>query len=587
MRKTSAVRATQFSSHLTVHQLLLLVALLATTCSLAVAQRTVVQDAGGGRKLELHYNAEGKVAEIRTIGPDGQLLQQQTLEYPAGAYVPNSTATSYWPNNKVHKVTRNTYDNNANFTGEFVQVFDESGKQTAGHRLVHDPQNNSYHCADWNVAKQDYLPVQCPAGEESSGPPETVKKFTQDDVMQQLAKARAAAQRAEKPVAQTPAAAPLTIIPQKSSSSPPPGWTVKEMGLIFPAKIRPGDRVSGSVVDDPSDYESQPGITVTRIALPFAPSGPASTLAGWTVEMSGEPPRPASGPVVLTIPPGQLELAVLFHPTDSSSGVQVSKAISLPNSPKPKRPTSYLAPALCLKGQLCVVRGPFSGDASKTFAAFLESPARILAETLDSVYLAIPNGMEPGSRPLVIAEGSKAIAFPMVVAEFSMRPEARDVKQGEQSLLYQSLDGPQELPDPLWLPGNYPATNIDEAQKLVSGFQVPKASREANEKHEAEEKREAKEKSAGQGPDHDEDMGGEILLVVKNLTPDMVTLRDSQNGMYVFHLKASSFQMGGFVHKGVVEANKTGSFGVKGYVIPFLAPVPGQVFAITESGAGK
>jgi len=582
MRKKSSVRQTQSSAHLPFNRLFILIALLAAASASAFAQRTVVQEAGGGRKLVLHYNAEGKVDEIRTLGNDGQLLQQQTLEYPPGAYVPNTTATSYWPNGKVHKIARNTYDNNANFTGEFIQVFDEAGKQTLGHRLVHDPQTNTYHCEDWNVAKQDYVHVQCPAGEESSGTPETAKRFTQDEVMQQLAKAREAAQRSEKPVETTPAAAPLTIVPPKNSAAPPPGWNVKEVGLIFPAKIRPGDRVSGSLVDDPGDYESQPGITVTRIAVPFAPSGPASTLAGWRVDMSGEPPRPASGPIVLTIPPGQPELAVLLHPTDTSSGVQVSKAINLPNSPKPKRPTSYTAPAICLKGQLCVVRGMFSGDATKTFAAFEQRPAPIVAETLDSVYLAIPDRTEAGSRPLVIAEGSKAIAFPMVVAEFSLRPDTREVKQGDLSLLYQSLDGPQELPDPLWMPGDYPASNLDEARQLLPGFQMPKANKEAKEQREKESKHEAE---ANEKPaESDEDMGGEILLVVKNLTPDVVTLRDSQNGMYVFHLKASSFQMGEFVHKGVVEANKTGTFGVKGYVIPFLAPIAGQVFAITESG---
>ena len=582
------MQRSQLSFDLGRNRLLVVVALLTAGCFPALAQRTVVQDAGGGRKLELHYNAENKVDQIRTIGSDGQLLQQQTLEYPAGAYVPNTTATSYWPNGKVHKITQNTYDNSANFTGEFVQVFDEAGKQTAGHRLVHDPKNNTYHCADWNSAKQDYVPVQCPAGEESSGTPETVKKFTQDEVTQQLAKAREAARRSETPAEKVPAAAPLEIVPTKPNANPP-GANMKEVGLIFPAKVRAGDRVSGSVVDDPADYESQPGITVTRIALPFAPSGAASTLAGWTVEMSGEPPRPASRPLVLTIPPGQIDLAVLIHRTDDAS-VQVSKAISLPNSPKPKRPTSYTAPAICVKGQLCVVRGPFSGDAGKTFVAIEDRPAKIIAETLDSVYLAIPDRTEAGPRPLVVAEGSKAIAFPLVVAEFNLKPDKRDVKQGEQSLLYQSIDGPQDLPDPLWMPGNYPASNLDEARKLIPGFQVPKANKEAKEQREKEAKGEAKsqseaEREKAKAPEPEEDLGGEILLVIKNLTPDVVTLRDSQNGMFVFHLKPTSFQMGQFMHKTVVEANKTGTFNVKGYVIPFLAPVPGQEFANAESGA--
>ena len=192
----------------------------------------------------------------------------------------------------------------------------------------------------------------------------------------------------------------------------------------------------------------------------------------------------------------------------------------------------------------------------------------------------------------MVAEGSKAIAFPIVVAECGLRPDTRAGKQGELSLLYQGLDGPQELPDPLWQPGNYPATNLDEARELIPGFQVPKANKEAKEQREKESKHEGEAKSQSSAQERekakvepDEDMGGEILLVIKNLTPDVVTLRESQrSGMYVFHLKASSFQMGEFMHKGIVEANKTGNFDVKGYVIPFLAPVAGQEFAITEAG---
>jgi hypothetical protein len=81
----------------------------------------------------------------------------------------------------------------------------------------------------------------------------------------------------------------------------------------------------------------------------------------------------------------------------------------------------------------------------------------------------------------------------------------------------------------------------------------------------------------------EEDPGGEILLVVENLTPDQVTFHESKNGTYVFHLKATSFQMGEFKYKFVVEANKSGNFGVKGYAIPFLAPVVGQEFPATSS----
>ncbi len=551
-----------------------LVAVFAASAMPGYAQRTVIQQSGGGRKLELHYNAADQVTEIRTLGADGQLLQKQILEYPVGAYVPQTESTSYWPDGKVHKITRDTYDNNANFTGEFIQVFDESGKQITGHQLTHDPQTNVYHCADWNVSAQKYLTIDCPAGEESSGPPEAVKKFTQEEVTQQLANAR---QTAQKP--------PMTS-PAKASSAPGGGTNVKEVGLILPARIHPGDRVSGSVVEDPSDYEGLAGLLVTRVALPLAPSGAASSLSGWMVEMSGEPPQPANGPLSLTVPPGQLELAVLFRQADNA-GSPVSKAISIPHTApaKTKTPTSYLAPALCLKGQPCVIHGPFSGNSTKTFVAVEERPARIVAETSDAAYVAIPDRTEAGLRPLVIAEGAKAVAFPLVVAEFSLAPERRNLSKGQTLLIYPVIDGPQELPDQLWLPGNYPASNLEEARKLIPGFQVPRASRasnEAREAHEAEEKREAKQKQAGEAAESDEDQGGEILLVVKNLSPDQVSLHESKDGTFVFQLKAASFRMGEFKYKFVAEALKTGTFAVQGYVIPFLAPVMGQEFTVTS-----
>ena len=210
------------------------------------------------------------------------------------ATCPRRTSTSYWPKGQVHKIARNTYDDNANFTGEFIQIFDESGKQIGGHRLTHDPQTGVYQCNEWNIAAQDYKAMECPAGEESSGTPEVAKKFTQDEVMQQLQRARQAASQEQK-------AGTTSATPAQSS----PATNMKEVGLILPAQIRPGQRVSGSVVEDPSKYEGMPEVTVTRVTLPFQSSGAGSTLAGWVIEVSGEPPQAADGPIALTIPPGQ------------------------------------------------------------------------------------------------------------------------------------------------------------------------------------------------------------------------------------------------------------------------------------------
>lgn len=570
------MRPIQHSFSLPVCRIFGLFTLLVLCAAPGIAQHTVVQDAGGGRKLELHYNAAGQVTETRTLGADGQLLQKDVLDYSPDTYVPQSTSTSYWPNGQIHKVTRNTYDANSNFTGEFIQILDESGKQIAGHRLTHDPQTGVYQCFEWNVAAQDYKARECPAGEESSGAPEVVKKFTSDEVMQELQQARQTAGQPQK-----------TGNTAGTSVQPSPASNIKEVGLILPAQIRPGQRVSGSVVEDPSKYEGMPEVTVTRVALPFE-SSTASTLAGWAIDVPGEPSQPADGPIALMIPPGQIELAFAFHPA-GNPGTLISKAISTPHSPraKAKTPTSYQAPPICFKDQLCVVHGPFSGNSSKTFAAFEERPATIVAETSDTAYIAIPDRTDAGPRPLVVAEASKAIAFPMVVGALSIQPDGRDLKKGDTQLMYAKVEGPEELPDAEWRPGNYPSSNLAEAQNLVPGFQVPRLSRQTHEEREAKEKRDSKAKQAAEKDEAEENEGGEILLVVKNLSPQQFSFRQSKNGVYVFHLNPASFKMGDFSYKFVVQANLPGKFDVQAAVIPFLAPVAGQEFPITAAASGK
>ena len=79
-------------------------------CSARFAQKTVVQDAGGGRKLEFDYNAAGQVTQQRTIGADGKLEQKVDYEHRPGYFVADQTTTFYWPDGKVHRITKNTYD---------------------------------------------------------------------------------------------------------------------------------------------------------------------------------------------------------------------------------------------------------------------------------------------------------------------------------------------------------------------------------------------------------------------------------------------------------------------------------------------
>jgi hypothetical protein len=296
----------------------------------------------------------------------------------------------------------------------------------------------------------------------------------------------------------------------------------------------------------------------------------------------GESPQRADGPIAFTVPRGSSELNITLQQTGNSAH-SVSKPIRFPQSAakKQKAPNSFEAAALCLKGQLCTVRGPFSGDSSKTFAAFEDRPAIVVAETPDTAYIQVPKLTEPGARPMFLAEGSKVVALPVAVGEFNLKNGDRELEAGQTLMTFPILEGPSDIPDAAWRSGTFPATNLEEARKLIPGFQLPKEDRKAREKGgpqkgASEPKREAEEKK-----------DGAILLVVKNRTPEQVSIRGAKDQMIVFHLNDESFSRGGFKYDLPVDAIKSGHFVVKGYAILLLAPVQGQEFSSTPSSAVK
>jgi hypothetical protein len=518
----------------------------------------------GAGTIELDYNAAGKVTETRTVGPDGKVQQKVDYEYLPGYFGAQQTDTTYWPDGKVRRIARNAYDESSNFTGEFIQTFDESGKQIGGHKLTHDPWTGIYRCSEWNVAAQDYKPIPCPAGEEESGGGEQVRKFTYDEVMRHLDAARKAARQEQK----------IGHMLPKTPVQPPITFANKEVGLVLPAQVRPGEHVSGSVVESPDQYAGMPDVTVTRIAIPFESEGEASRLWGWSVQAPGENPQRADGPISFVVPSSGSAVSVTFRQNGNPIHSLSQTLTFLASAGKEQHPPkSYKAAALCLKGQLCVVSGPFGGDSSKTFAAFEDRPAAIVAETTNTAYIAVPDLMEAGARPLFIAEGSKVVALSVAVGNFFIKNNGRELQEGQNLIVFPTLDGPGDVPDSQWRTVSFPPSNLEQARQLLPGFQLPKDKREKREAEKQREKGESKKMHEA-----DEKKGGEILLVIKNVTPEQISLRSSKNGMLVFHLSDEAFSRGEFKYDLVVEAKKAGKVDVKGYVIPFLAPVAGQEF---------
>ena len=297
-------------------------------------------------------------------------------------------------------------------------------------------------------------------------------------------------------------------------------------------------------------------------------------MSGWMFESPGEEPRRADGPITFLVPRSGSALNItIWQAGNRADSFSQTLNFSPPSTKNVPRPDSFRVAALCMKGGLCAVSGPFGGDSSKTFAAFEDRRATIVAESPGAAYLSIPELTGPGSRPLFIAEGSKVVALPAVVGDFFVRNNGRELKAGETLITFPTLDGPGDIPDSAWETGNFPASSLERARQLIPGFKLMDDECKSREKEEEKGEAEEKEKE-----EHEED--GKILLIIKNRAPEESSLHGSKNETVVFCLSDEAFHRGAFKYDLRIDARTAGKVDVKGYVIPLLGPVSGQEFSV-------
>lgn len=537
-----------------------------TSTPRSFAQKVVVVDAGAGMKQEMVYDASGKVVEVRTLGPDGKLQVRNTFDFEPGFHTAKShTTTNYFPNGSVAMSLVENTDENANFLGDVLAVYDQAGKQTAGHRMTHDPFTGVYRCWNWDVTSQKYISIECPAAEEESSEPEPLKPLTQDEAVKQLVSARQTAHAQEK----------AARMAQKSPVRPEEANTNVEVGIVWPAQITAGERVSGSITAEPEKYEDLPGLDVVRLLLPAGSE--RNKLSTWNVIVFGEPPQLANLPFTLTVPSNTSDLKITLQQGDPAQAI--SRLIKLSITPsKLKTPTTYQAPAICTKSDVCTISGKFGGDARNTFAAFGKEPAAVVAETPRAAYIAVPDAAPPIPQYLIVNEQAKLLAFPTAVAELELRADKWQVKAGENLLIHVTLKGPGDIADNQWHAGIYPDSSLERARAFVPSFQLKKATRDDQEEERQKRERNSKQKEGKEGV---------VLLAIRNQTPEIVSFRSSTNGSYAFSLTPESFKMGPFQYHIVVVPIKDGTFSARSAVIPFLAPVSAQEFQLPPEQAAK
>ena len=549
--------------------------LLVLSFSIAAgAQNTVdTQDAGAGMKQEFVRNAAGQTLEARTIGADGKLQTRIVYDYQPGYSMPQQTGTSYFPDGKtVQRINQVGYDPNSNFVLEEISFFDESGKHTSGHKLTRDALTGIYTCANWDGVQQKYVRLECPAGEEAGGGPEPLRRISRDEALRLFESARAAQSAQQKSQRMT------------RKKLTPASETTKDvtLGVVLPAAMAPGEKASGSVVTDPETYEGRPDLLVVRMTVAAA-SGEDVRLRDWVVEAPGAQAQPADDPFGFAVPAKGADFKIILREAGDPSH-SVSETVPMPKSSSAARPSpKYQTQVVCVKGDVCVITGPFTGDGREALAAFDEQPAAIVAETRDTVYVRAPEDLLIGQHQLLFSEGSELLVFPVIVVELKFQPPWHEIKVGpDVNLLIAELEGADRLPDSEWVAGDFPKSSLERARTLAPGFQVPHESQREREERERLEKAQKKNNK-----DEKKEGDGIIAIFLQNATPETVQWYSPKSQALVLTLQPESFSQGPYRYNIALNPLKSGSFAVRSAVIPFLAPIEGQKFALPANPAGK
>ncbi len=550
----------------------------------AQGQKIETRSAGGGNKEELVRNAAGDVVETRTIDANGVLRTRTSSDYVLGNFVPNTTTTSYYDDGKsIELTTTVSYDQSANFLSEVNQHFDRSGKQIAGHKVLHDPINGMYRCWNWNQKAQKYDRVVCPAGEESGEKPPPWKPLTQDEAVKMFEAARTAAAAQQKQQGMVP----------KNLVTPPETANESTYTVVLPADLTPGKKVSGSVVQNAYLLRMRPDLLLQDITLPMVVGSGAAKLSGWQIEVAGSKPQRADLPFSFTVPQNASQIEVKIYP-EGDTAKTITKLVTVPKSPKPGNAKSgYVAQALCAAGDVCPIGGVFNGDATGALAAFDDKPTTIVAETNDMVFIRVPEDLVYDHQ-LLFNEGNELLVFHVVIATIDIVADGehlltfdKQIKEGEKKLVFAGLIGAQTLPEDNWAEGIFPKSNLEWAQRFVPGFKPPRESHAAREERETMEKMALREKGVKEPPKEKEQRMGSAVYFIKNMTPDLVSWRGSKDGIFVLPLNPESFSQGDFRYKLVVEAHKTGTYSIAAALIPFVAPVQGQKFTLPAESQGR
>ncbi|MBI2677872.1 MAG: hypothetical protein HYX28_03730 [Candidatus Koribacter versatilis] len=336
--------------------------------------------------------------------------------------------------------------------------------------------------------------------------------------------------------------------PEGENAGLPSGPTEDTLvGLIVPADTRPEDTITGTVVTNPEEYRNNPALRVIETKLPLIKTAAGATLRGVEALIRGREPQAADGQIVFhTGHEGSLPVTFTREGSTTTLG-QSSVPVSSGNPPTgwPGTRGVYKASSIYQRGGTAEISGPFDGNASNTHVQIAGQDANIVAGSPRARYVKVPSNCATGGTDLVVQDGLRSVRFPVSVVSLQISADKLQLRRGETTRYRIVVSGLESLPDSAWHASpSYSA--ISEIRQAVPGFHLPR-----------------------------EDEEGTIVLLLRNLSPQVITMEHAGSGVAAITIHKSDVHGGKFSLDGAIQSKVAGGFTAEAKLVSLLAPAVG------------
>ena len=317
-----------------------------------------------------------------------------------------------------------------------------------------------------------------------------------------------------------------------------------EVGVVVPIDVITGETASGSVVLNPNDYISIPGMRVVKGQVPGIQGAATATLLhDYSLRVGTEGAAlPADLPFSFTV---TKELLVRVFRTGGreedgwSAQIPLFTAGATPVFPLPK---NFSMPPLNLAGALQRIHGPFSGDSGHTTIHVNGVPVRLLAESPRGVYCLLPADLPPGPAEWTVNDQTHNVHLRSWVLALQMSADKLKLMKGESTAFHVYVKGVETIPREAWFGSGEVPEFVDPAviRKFLPDFNPPSPSQP-----------------------------GVLVLTLENMSTGTVNMSGGDRLAFTFRYGQDKYE-----HHGTITAKRAGSFNVDGTLIPFLHDQP-------------